>query len=133
MDFDLSDTADAFVSIYTYSREQAIEDGVLVDVAPLLPECPLPIAITAAAWALVNAIPDEMQGIQDVKGRLRDAYFMGIMASRLSPRASEVTYQLIMHHRDEAGCMVEDVWLKLVIGPGDYADPCFTIMLPDED
>jgi hypothetical protein len=131
MNFDLSDTVDFFADaggtvIYAYTRAQAIEDGVLVDVTPLLPESPFPVAVTAAAWALINEIPEQYQGIQDVKGRLWDAYFMGMFAKQRPPRTT--VYDLIMHHGAE-----EMVTLKLDIGRGDDGQFVITILLPHED
>ena len=69
--------ADAEV-ISTYTRAQAIEDGVLVDVSKTAREVGLkwPVAITAGVWATINDIPPKLQGIQDVEGRLWDVVWM---------------------------------------------------------
>ena len=60
--------------IHTYTRAQAIEDGVLVDVTEMAEEAGFvwPVAVTAGVWALINSIPPRFQGIQDVEGRLWD-------------------------------------------------------------
>jgi hypothetical protein len=114
--------------VHVYTRAQAIEDGFLVDVSELLPESKLPVAVTAAAWALISNIPPS-KWWQDVKGRLWDAYYMGMMAARRAPEASEVVvYQLIMHNGRKAYAT-----LKLHIGPGDDGEAVLTIMLPEED
>ena len=65
--------------IHSYTRAQAIEDGVLVDVSDVAKEAgfKLPVAITRAAWARYVEVPAglEMRG-QSVEGRLWDVLFM---------------------------------------------------------
>ncbi len=115
--------------IYTYSRAQAIEDGVLVDVTEMAREAGFvwPVAITAGVWALINDIPPRFQGIQDVEGRLWDAIWMARGAARHND-GTEILYRLILHHGRKTYAT-----LKLVSGPGDEGEPVITILLPDED
>ncbi len=66
--------------ISTYSRAQAIADGVLVDAGPMAAEAGFkwPVALTAAAWVDCVAWSDEdnhQQGYQDESGRLWDVLF----------------------------------------------------------
>ena len=58
--------------IYAYTRAQAIEDGVLIDVTAAAREAGIkhPTALTSAVWADYVAVPDEMKGHQDEMGRL---------------------------------------------------------------
>ena len=65
--------------IYSYSREQAIEDGVLVDVSETAREAGIkyPTALTARVWAeVVNPNEQRKDWGQDLKGRLWDVLFM---------------------------------------------------------
>jgi hypothetical protein len=57
--------------IYQYTRAQAIEDGVLIDVSEKAREAGIifPTAVTAAAWAECVAVP-ETAACQDEIGRL---------------------------------------------------------------
>ena len=59
--------------IYAYTRRQAIEDGVLVDVTETVREAGFkwPFAMTSEVWALIEDIP-EKYGYEDVTGRLWD-------------------------------------------------------------
>jgi len=60
--------------IFTYSRAQALDDGVLVDAGPMAKDCGFrwPVAITAAAWSDCVAWSDadsERQVHQDQAAR----------------------------------------------------------------
>src|SRR5512135_2686634 len=61
------------VLIFSYTRAQAITDGVLVDVSELAKEAGFrfPVAVTAGVWAECVAVPDGVTG-QDETGRLWD-------------------------------------------------------------
>ncbi len=68
--------------ISTYTRAQAIDDGVLVDAGPMAKEAGFrwPVALTAAAWSDCVAWTDadsEAQVHQDPTGRLWDVLIMG--------------------------------------------------------
>jgi hypothetical protein len=117
--------------IYRYTRREALDDGVLVDVSETAREAGFvwPVAVTAAVWARITAIPPRFQGIQSVAGRLWDVLFMAHVAIRRAPAGgTHLRYALIMHHERRRLCH-----LKLVTGPGDHGEPVVTIMLPDED
>jgi hypothetical protein len=125
--------ADADV-ISVYTRGQAIEDGVLVDVSETAREAGfrIPVALTAAVWATVEAIPPKLEGIQDVQGRLWDVLWMANLAARRGRSKSEVWFKLLMD-RNEGGRRLKYLTLKMVVGPGDGGEPVITIMLPHED
>ncbi len=70
--------------ISTYSRAQALEDGVLVDAGEMAREASFrfPVAVTAAAWADCVAWTDAdsaRQVHQDPSARLWDVLFMAPM------------------------------------------------------
>ena len=119
--------------IHSYTRAQAIEDGVLVDVSDVAKEAgfKLPVAITHAAWARYVEVPAglELRG-QSVEGRLWDVLWMLHYAITTGPRSGAVCrfqlYALI-------GGVSRLLTLKAVMGPGDEAEPVLTIMWPDED
>lgn len=116
--------------ISAYTRCQALEDGVLVDVTSLASEAGFryPVAITQALWADIQAIPQD-QRFQDVEGRLWDVLYMGYTAIRRSKEASgRLCYSLIMHVGGKKNYTV-----KLICGPGDSAEPVITLMRPEED
>jgi len=118
--------------IYAYTRAQAIEDGVLVDVSEMAREAGFkwPVAVTAEVWATIENIPPKLQGFQDVQGRLWDVLWMLKLASRRG--GTETHYRLIVD-RNENGRRLRYLTLKAVSGPGDDAEPVITVMLPWQD
>ena len=70
--------------ISSYTREQAISDGVLKDVSTLAREAgfSIPVALTAAAWSEAVAWNPENRALQDETGRLWDVMTMAAHAAR---------------------------------------------------
>jgi hypothetical protein len=116
--------------ISAYSRNEALEDGVLIDVSEMAREAGfrLPVAITEALWADIEAISERFTW-QEVKGRLWDVLWMGIQAVRSSKVGGDT---LVYGLHLPVGATTE-YQVKLVCGPGDDAEPVITLMRPDED
>jgi len=125
--------------IFAYTRAEAIADGVLVDVSDLAREAgfKLPVAMTAAAWADCVAWSEEdtrrKRCPQDETGRLWDVLFMAAQAARRRANTPDRLFQLLRVPREGRGQRPRLTTLRLVIGPGDEAEPVLTIMQPDED
>jgi hypothetical protein len=133
--------------IFSYTRKQAIEDGVLVDVSQVAEEAgiKLPTAITQAVFADYVAVPPELEGEQDVSGRLWDVMWMLSHAIRSgSVKGDRGTFELIVVKLDKGDWRSNEkpfegsrkrrlVTLKAVCGPADDGSPCITVMRPDED
>lgn len=126
--------------IYAYTRAQAIEDGVLVDVTEMAREAGFrfPVAMTATVWGDCVEWSDEdskRQTHQDEAGRLWDVLWMGMYAARRSAsrNTSQISFSLYRVPRGGRGVRARLTHLKLVIGPGDDGEPVITIMLPNED
>jgi len=125
--------------ISTYSRAQAIEDGVLVDVGATAQEAGFqwPVALTAAVWAdCVTWTEDDsrQQIYQDESGRLWDVLYMASHAIRVSKRSGDrLLFQLYRVPRDGHSTEAVLVSLRLIVGPGDNGEPVITILLPNED
>lgn len=125
--------------ISSYSRAEALADGVLIDAGPMAREAGFrwPVAITAAAWAdciVWDATDTERQVHQDQSGRLWDVLFMAVHAARNSTSSSsELLFQLYRVPRDGHSQDAQRVTLKLMTGPGDGREPVMTILLPNED
>jgi len=121
------------VLIYTYTRAQALGDGVLIDVTDTAQEAGIryPTALTCAVWEQYIRVPDEVSG-QDETGRLWDILWMFRNAVRTAPheRTDAIPFQLHVRNDEER---LQLVTLKAVCGPGDDAEPVITIMLPHED
>lgn len=116
--------------IYAYSRKQALEDGVLVDVTETAKEAGFnwPFAMTAEVWGLIETIPKKFAH-EDAKGRLWDVLMLARFAiKKARPGAEEILYDVILHQSH-----ANRLRLKLHCGPGDDGVPVLTLMLPDQD
>src|SRR5215467_5319021 len=84
-----------FTLIACYSRQQAIEDGVLVDVTAQARETGirLPTVLTDHLHGILEKIPAESQG-QDYRGRLHDVLWMTFLKLKSlgSKKVSEVEF-----------------------------------------
>ena len=133
--------------IYSYTRAQAIADGVLVDVTEMAKEAGFkwPVAITRSAWEDCvewSNEDSERQVHQDEAGRLWDLLWLAISAIHLAASntrkgipqdPSLMFFELYRVPRDGKSTRPRMTRLKLVAGPGDNAEPVITIMLPNED
>jgi hypothetical protein len=127
---------DEFEVISRYSREQAIEDGVLVDVTSMAKEAGIrfPTALTQAAHAQYVAVPEGVLG-QDERGRLWDVLWLLRIRLRGRPVAELLQgpafFSVLVRNdntepqpvRLAAHCTLE----------GEGGTPVLTVMLPDED
>jgi hypothetical protein len=130
--------------IHTYSRAQAISDGVLVDVTDTAREAGFrfPVAMTSAAWADTVGWSDDderrkPEGTgQDEAGRLWDVLWMAkhyvAAANRAGRNTDRVAVQLLRVPREGRGVRPRKAALILRVGPGDAGEPVITITLPDE-
>lgn len=119
--------------VFSYSREQAIADGVLVDVSDMAREAGFryPVAMTAAAWADCVAWPDSSRGTgQSESGRLWDVLWMTKVAIKGADGDRVMVSVLRVPAR---GGRATPVAMHAVVGPGDEWEPVITIMLPGED
>lgn len=110
--------------IYTYTRAQALADGVLHDVTALAKEAGfrVPAAMTCNVLAIVNDIDPESG--EDVTGRLWDILTMlRLAAARSANDQAWFTVSIAGVDHEMYG----------QIAPGDAGEPCLTIMLPWED
>ncbi len=120
--------------IFAYSRREAIDDGVLIDVTKTATELGFrtPVAVTAAVWVECVAVPPGVTG-QDERGRLCDVLWMMYVAIRASG-GSEAEIRFRLHVRnDNRNGEPPPVELKAVCGPDDDGTLCVTIMTPEED
>lgn len=110
--------------IFSYTRRQALEDGVLIDLSENFPEDTViykfPVACTASVWALIEAEDGELNGI------VWDLCWMSAKGGIVSrPDPTTVIFKVIIGRRTHT--------LKAVCGPNDDASPCITVMGLDED
>jgi hypothetical protein len=112
--------------IYTYTRRQAIEDGVLVDLSRIevvRQHWKYPFACTTEVWAIIE-VALEKPG-QDVAGICHDISSMAKLAIHRAKQPDLINFEVFI-----AGHIRR---LKLHCGPGDDASPVLTLMLPNQD
>lgn len=120
--------------IHSYSRAQAIEDGVLVDLTEWAKETgfKVPVACTAAVWHGYIVPKDELRPVgQSERGRAHDLLWLLYVAIRkCPPHTDQLMFKVIflMLPRNH-----ETVRFKAISGPGDAGEHVLTVMLPDED
>lgn len=120
--------------IYSYTRAEAIEDGVLVDVTSAAVEVGLrfPVAATRSVYEKCIAVPVGLDGILEESGRARDVmWLLRCEIQRSLSRSSTLFFS--MQAVTAAPNTREIVELKAMCGPGDNGAPVITIMLPHED
>lgn len=118
--------------IHSYSRADAINDGVLIDVSDVAAEAGLkyPTALTSAVWLRYVEVPRGVIG-QDEKGRLWDILWMTRYAAQMAPAKCDTVKVILSVRNNNRGA--ERVELKAICSPGDTPEPVVTIMLPNED
>lgn len=124
--------------IHTYTREQAIDDGMLVDVTETATEAGfrIPVAMTRAAWADCvewSEADSKRQTYQDEAARLWDVLWMAMNAARRGAGRQSLQFQLYRVPRGGRATRPRLVELVASIGSGDQGEPVITIMLPGED
>ena len=133
------ETENDFEVISSYTRAQAIDDGVLVDLMQAKTiEAVRDVgirfntAMTAAAFSQTVAPIDggKLPAGQDLQGRLWDVLWMLKNAIRNSGDTDIIHFKVIVAQMNNTRKLIK---LKAVCGPGDNAEPVITIMLPDED
>ena len=118
--------------IHSYTRAEALADGVLIDVTETAREVGfrIPVALTSTVWSDCVAWTDEDSArvvYQDEAGRLWDVLWMALVAARRQPEASRLTYEMLRVQRDDTSPKPTKVRLVLDIGPGDNAEAVITI------
>ena len=140
-----------------YTRRQAIDDGVLMQLSgpgyqgdqwipAMVAEAGFryPIAMTATAFVQcvspIDGEGEQLAPCQDIKGRLRDVLWMLRVAIRgvQSPRdilrfSLRVVPNVPTNYSKPNPPRPKIVHLKAMCGPDDDGSPCLTIMLPEED
>ena len=114
--------------IYSYTRKQAIADGVLADLSDnevMRAHWRHPAACTSGVWSVIaTAIREEGN---DLNGILRDISVLATLRIRehAGKDENEVRFTAKI---GKATCE-----LKLHLGPGDDHQPVLTLMFSDED
>lgn len=119
-------------AIHTYTREQALWDGVLVDVTLWAVDCfRHPTAFTAALWAIVADLPSDVGADRTaalhvrVREILRAAAATAVTSSK---ERSRVTFPILIGTTQG----LRSLELVADCGPGDRGEPVITIGFPSD-
>lgn len=120
--------------IYSYTRAQAIEDGVLIDITADAKANGFKVhtVVTDNLYRQYVEVPtglDRSFG-QSRDGRLHDLLTLALFAARSSKGTDRVYFKvsfLMGPGRSEEANIIAH------IGPGDHGEPVMTLMLPEED
>ena len=129
--------------ISTYTRADAIRDGVLVELpAKICREAGVvvPVAVTSGVWSLVAPDNIDEMPCQSVEGRLWDLLWMFTCTAR----AARGLHRSTIHFKcaflttgtAPGGVVLTESrteMFRATCGPGDEGEPVITIMLPGED
>jgi hypothetical protein len=120
--------------IYSYTRAQAVADGVQVEVTKTAQEAGIkfPMFLTRAVFDKYVAVPEGVTA-QDEAGRLWDVVWMARFAIlRARPGVDRIPVALYVRNDNRAARLVK---LIATCGALDIDDPqpAITVALPDED
>ena len=128
---------DPVISVYT--RAQAIEDGIIVDVSETAREAGfnIPVAITRTVWDRLVALPEGYRGFQDERGRLWDVLWMARHYALRASDSDRVTMCVLVRdiRKDlrDSNRPPRKHFPIVAIGAGDDGSPVITIMFPEDD
>jgi len=135
-DESLKNPFDDMPVIFSYTRAQALEDGVLVDLTAWAKESgfKIPVACTAEVWDRYIVPPAGTRELgQSERGRAHDVLWMLFLCIRGSRKTADKDRLLFKVLFLQTPKRTETVSLKSICGPGDRGEPVLTIMLPHED
>ena len=120
--------------IYSYTRSQAVADGMQVEVSKVAEEAGIrfPVFLTRAVFDSFVAVPAGVTG-QDEAGRLWDVVWMLRFAIRKAQTGqARLPFALYVRNDNHRPRLVK---LVAMCGPLDIDDPApaITVMMPDED
>ncbi|HUW71162.1 MAG TPA: DUF6573 family protein [bacterium] len=120
--------------IYSYSRSDALADGVLIDVSGIAKEAgfTIPVAVSDSLYHsyIMPTLDLAMEG-QSPSGRLWDTLNVLRYAIKASPSTDRLSLSVLFTMASNTEPI--PVELLAVCGPGDSGEPVITIMLPGDD
>ncbi|MDH5181130.1 MAG: hypothetical protein OEZ39_14160 [Gammaproteobacteria bacterium] len=125
-------------AISNYTRTQAINDGLLIDVSDTARKAGFcwPVAMTSRAWAdcvAWTAADNHRKTWQDENCRLWEVLVMAYKAIQCSPDKPQIKYNLERIPRFSRNSVARLTTLKVVSESSDDGKSVVTIMLPQED
>jgi len=120
--------------IYSYTRSQAVADGLQIEVSKVAGEAGItyPVFLTRAVYDNYVTVPAGVTG-QDEAGRLWDIVWMLRFAIRKAqPNQTRLPVALYVRNDNQRARLIK---LIATCGPLDIDDPqpAIAVMMPDED
>jgi len=115
-----------------YTRDQAFEDGVLINLSGEFPECHrlysgYPVACTAGVWEVILQTINNPRSKDDFKGVVLELLEMSTRVfKRIGRRESLFQFTVKGNGEDKA------YTFRAITSSGDSCEPVVTIMLQDE-
>ena len=114
--------------VYTYTRQQAIDDGMFVDVSETAKEAgiKIPVAVTSNLWH-THIVPndEERQNGQDEQGRLWDVLTMFVHAARRT-KDNFVEFEVLF-----SGIKIK-IWGVIEAQSPTDPSPAINLLLPED-
>ena len=129
------DQDNGFQVIHTYTRTQAIADGVLIDISDFAEQYgfTVPVAITATLFnGYVKPNKELEEAGQSLTGRLHDVLSLLIIHIRLLGKGKAGVEFFMDFLMDASSNTMERVDILALMHGGDNAEPVITIMLPED-
>lgn len=124
------ETRNEFPVIFSYSRAEALADGMLRDAGDMAKAAGFrySVAFTSAAWEKVVTVP-QFALSESEEGRLWDVLSVLCWVAKDSD-SDELEFVVSVSSQSEG---IQEVPLRAVCGPGDDGLPVITVMLAHED
>jgi len=122
--------------IYTYTRKEAIEDGLQFrlgdELAQLAEEAGYkwPVYMTSGVWGLVEMAVNNKKHCNDLNGVLWDIFYMSRVTGQMLNNSLKA-FDVIITGTGQR--KIHKIYVEC--GPIDFdnPEPCLTFMLPDEN
>lgn len=120
--------------VFSYSREDALKDGVLIDTTSLSKEAGIkfPTAVTVKLWnEYINPSQEMIEQGQSIDGRLWDLLMIFHLEATRSESVDLLFFEVLFQMK--VGKEPELIKIKAQCHPGDHCEPVITFLLPGED
>ena len=125
--------------ISSYSRAEAIADGVLIDAMTGVFESvsrqhyKYPVAMTAGVFVLIEQAVNDKKYHNDFAGIWHDILSMAKQGRDIANGTGKEIVVYIQRFNANPFHAQNKETLHILCGPGDNAEPVLTVMLPNED
>jgi hypothetical protein len=120
--------------IYSYTRAQAISDGILADISDIAKEegFRYPTAVSSHLYYEVLNPSDALaaQG-QSLQGRIWDMLTILRLSIKTQPDTSRLTFSPLFVMAPDSSPV--PITIVSTVGPGDQGEPVLTLYLPGDD